>query len=79
MTLRPRRRGLCIVRDDFFIQNSLSLILFKSNPLRWASIWFYETLSFGSFNDTLISPPLKSSISEGGFSLFIAGQIVSAI
>lgn len=40
----PRRRGLPIVRDDFFRKShrtSISwLILFKSNPLRWASVWF---------------------------------------
>ena len=43
-----RRRGLHIVRDDFFMLRSKShlslissLLLPKSNPLRWASIWFF--------------------------------------
>ena len=43
-SLFPRRRGLHIVRDDFFIKSHLSLIpsllLSESNTLRWASIRF---------------------------------------
>ena len=41
--LAPRRRGLYIVRDDFFIKSHRlfipSLLLSKPNPLRWASVW----------------------------------------
>ena len=41
----PRRRGLHIVRDDFFSKSHLSLIplllLSKLNPLHWASVWFW--------------------------------------
>ena len=48
----PRRRGLHIVRDDFFIKSHRSfipsLLLSKSNPLRWASIWFMYSPESGS-------------------------------
>ena len=43
----PRRRGLHIVRDDFFSKSHLSLIpsllLSKCDPLRWARIWCLAT------------------------------------
>jgi len=40
----------------------LSQLLSKSNPLRWASIWFYETLSFRSFNGTRTKRLSKDSL-----------------
>jgi len=43
----PRRRGLHIVRDDFFSKSHLSLIssllLSKCDPLRWPRIWCLAT------------------------------------
>ena len=43
----PRRRGLHIVRDDFFSKSHLSLIasllLSKCDPLCWARIWCLDT------------------------------------
>ena len=45
----PRRRGLHIVRDDFYFKNHRSfissLLLSKPNPHCWASVWFGK--SFG--------------------------------
>ncbi len=42
----PRRRGLRIVRDDFFSKShrsfTPSLLLSRSDPLRWAPIWGHE-------------------------------------
>ena len=41
----PRRSKLCIACSDFFYKSQSALtpllLLSKSNPLRWASIWFW--------------------------------------
>ena len=64
----PRRRGLHIVRDDFFLRSKShlslisSLLLSKSNPLCWASIWFFNKRN-------LLSPQMKNR-PTGGFFIF---------
>ena len=62
-----RRRGRHIVRGDFFCKSHLSLILSrllpKSNPLRWASIWFWARLPITGTAPLFFIVPARLSFS----------------
>ena len=63
----PRRSKLCIACSDFFYKSQSALtpllLLSKSNPLRWASIWFWvQTWKCGVYSVAMLHVAAKSAL-----------------